>query len=301
MFNNNLFNTKPKKLSDIVIVSDMFSEDYGGGAELTTDSLLTYCDKEFSRVRSKELNEDDILNNKDSIWIFTNFSQINFKLIPVIANNINSYHIIEYDYKFCMLRLPQHPYHGKECDCHNSAHGLIISEFYSFAKTLNWMSKAQMDFYLDKFPRLKKNNNFVLSSIFSQRDLQTIKELSKSRQTQNLNSEMLILGSKSWVKGFDRARDYCEEHNLDSKVIWDVPYEECLKLMASHRGIVYMPNGFDTCPRWVIEAKLLGCSLIYNEYVQNREEEWFQQSQNKIIKYLSDQPLLFWKRILNNE
>ena len=40
-------------------------------------------------------------------------------------------------------------------------------------------------------------------------------------------------------------------------------------------GFVYLPEGGDTCPRMVIEAKLLGCELILNENVQHKDELWF--------------------------
>ena len=283
------------------IVSDFFANEYGGGAELTTDSLLSYCEEEYIEVKSRLVTIDMLNNNRDKVWIFTNFSQLNPELIFFISQNLTNYHIIEYDYKYCIHRLPQHPAHNGECKCEETAIGKLIEVFYKGAKTLNWMSEGQMKFYHNKFPDLKNNNNFILSSIFSQKDIQTIKELSEDLQNKNSCSEILLLGSNSWVKGFDRSREYCEERNIDTKVVWDLPYEEALKLLARHRGIVYLPNGFDTCPRWVIEAKLLDCKIIDNKYVQHREEDWFKKDKNKIIKYLSDRPYYFWNRILDNE
>lgn len=283
------------------IVSDFFANEYGGGAELTTDSLLSYCEEEYIEVKSRLVTIDMLNNNKDKVWIFTNFSQLNPELIYYISQNLTNYHIIEYDYKFCMYRLPQHPEHNGPCDCETKPVGKLIEVFYRGAKSLNWMSYDQMYYYHRKFPSLENNNNFVLSSIFSKEDLETIKQLILETQNTNKNSEILLLGSSSWVKGFDQAREYCEERNIATKVVWNVPYKDTLKLLATHRGIVYLPNGFDTCPRWVIEAKLLGCKIIDNHYVQHRNEPWFKKSTNNIIKYLSDQPYYFWNRILNNE
>ena len=283
------------------IVSDFFANEYGGGAELTTDSLLSYCEEVYIEVKSRLVTIDMLNNNRDKVWIFTNFSQLNPELIFFISQNLTNYHIIEYDYKYCIHRLPQHPAHNGECKCEETPIGKLIEVFYKGAKTLNWMSEGQMKFYHNKFPDLKNNNNFILSSIFSQKDIQTIKDLSEDLQNKNSCSEILLLGSNSWVKGFDRSREYCEERNIDAKVVWDLPYKDALKLLAKHRGIVYLPNGFDTCPRWVIEAKLLDCKIIDNEYVQHREEVWFKKDKNKIIKYLSDRPYYFWNRILDNE
>ena len=285
----------------IYIVSDFFIDEYGGGAELTTSSLLSYCDEEYIEVKSRQITLDMLSNNKQSKWIFTNFSLLNPQLIGYIADNLEDYHIIEYDYKFCRYRLPQHPEHGGECECEKLPVGNLIFQFYSKAKTLNWMSYDQMYYYHKKFPELIKNNNFVLSSIFSQDDLKTIMELKQTAQTLKKNNEMLLLGSNSWVKGFDKSREYCEERRIATKVVWGVPYHETLKLLSTHRGIVYLPNGFDTCPRWVIEAKLLGCKIIDNYFVQHRNEAWFKKDANKIIKYLSDQPKYFWNKVLDRK
>jgi len=281
------------------IVSDFFTNEYTGGAELTTESLLTYCENKHYEVKSRLVTFNMLSENKDKPWVFTNFSQLNPSLIPYIVENLKNYHIIEYDYKYCLLRLPQHPNHSGNCNCELSNVGKLIEYFYSHAKSLNWMSKMQMDFYHNKFPSLKKINNFILSSVFSIKDMQTIRALSKSRQTLNLNNEMLLLGSSSWVKGFDNAREYCEERRIATKVVWGMEYHDVLKTMSEHRGIVYLPNGFDTCPRWTIEAKLLGCKMILNEFVQHKDEEWFNKSNEEIYSYLENQPKKFWKEIIN--
>jgi hypothetical protein len=288
-------------MNKIYIVSDFFADEVIGGAELSTSSLLTYCKEEYIEVKSRQVTLDMLSNNRESVWIFTNFSQINPEVIPYIIEYLTNYHIIEYDYKFCRFRLPQHPGHKGECDCESTNIGQMIFHFYKGAKTLNWMSYDQMYYYHKKFPELENSNNFVLSSIFSQEDLETIKELILVSQNEKKNNEILLLGSSSWVKGFDQSREYCEERNIATRVVWNTPYKDTLKLLATHRGIVYLPNGFDTCPRWVIEAKLLGCKIIDNHYVQHRNEPWFKKDANIIIKYLSDQPYYFWNRILSNE
>ena len=59
------------------------------------------------------------------------------------------------------------------------------------------------------------------------------------------------------------------------KFCGNVPYEEVLEKMAQAQGFVYLPQGGDTCPRMVIEAKLLGCQLHINDDVQHAKEIWF--------------------------
>lgn len=70
-----------------------------------------------------------------------------------------------------------------------------------------------------------------------------------------------------------------------------------LAKFAAYKGFLFLPNSFDTCPRTVIEAKLLGCELILNEGVQHRDEEWFNQDFSQIIEYLSSRTKVFWNKI----
>ena len=47
-----------------------------------------------------------------------------------------------------------------------------------------------------------------------------------------------------------------------------------------------MPLDYDTCPRVVIEAKLLGLDLILTDNVLHKDEDWFVGSVEKPEAYL---------------
>ena len=66
-----------------------------------------------------------------------------------------------------------------------------------------------------------------------------------------------------------------KKNNKEFKIIQNWPYGKVLEEMAQAEGFVYLPPGGDTCPRTVIEAKLLGCKLHLNDNVQHKDEEWF--------------------------
>jgi glycosyltransferase involved in cell wall biosynthesis len=85
------------------------------------------------------------------------------------------------------------------------------------------------------------------------------------------------------------------------EVLWNVPYDSTLAKLAASEGFVYLPVGKDTCPRMVIEAKLLGCKLHLNDNVQHRSEEWFDtEDLESIEEYLYAAPALFWNGIRNS-
>jgi glycosyltransferase involved in cell wall biosynthesis len=159
------------------------------------------------------------------------------------------------------------------------------------------MSEKQKEKYHTLFPFLAEKDNIVLSSVFSRKTLGTLKLLRESVRDEDRKG-WLVLGSQSWVKGFEAAKKWCEDNKKDYEVVWDVPYEKLLPKMASAEGFVYLPAGADTCPRMVIEAKLLGCKTILNDYVQHKDEEWFStENLEEIHEYLYTAPDLFWKAI----
>jgi hypothetical protein len=65
---------------------------------------------------------------------------------------------------------------------------------------------------------------------------------------------------------------------------------------------VFKPTGLDTCPRYVIEAKLLGCDLELNENVQHTNEEWFTADNiDETISYLKSRKSYFWDLVENEQ
>ena len=163
----------PKNV-DVVIVADLFAEQYLGGAELTTKALIDSSgDLVVYKVNSSEISMKTLESGYNKYWIFTNFSNMDAQLIPTIISNIK-YSIIEYDYKFCRYRSIEKHLSAEmtECNCHNEMHGKLVSAFFHAATTVFYMSDAQMKRYHDRFPFLAEENDgssqYVLSSVFSE-------------------------------------------------------------------------------------------------------------------------------------
>ena len=304
MFNKNLFvNSEEPKLTipsefDVVFVSDMFSEDHLGGAELTTDALIDASeDLKVFRLHAKNVTLDLLAQGSAKYWIFGNFASLNMDLIPTIVSNLN-YSIVEYDYKYCRYRSPEKhaSAEGEECNCQNEMQGKMISAFYYGSNSLFWMSEKQMLHYHTMFPFLSTSNNTVLSSIFRKTTLDYMKSLRQEKREDSWK----IIGSTSWIKGVPEAEKYCNKSNLKYDIIFGVDHQEVLKRLSTSEGMIFLPMGGDTCPRAVIEAKLLGCKLILNENVQHASEKWFDTDDlDEIELYLRNRPHVFWKKINN--
>jgi septum formation topological specificity factor MinE len=280
-------------MKKIVFVSDMFAQDYRGGAELTTEAFMTSnpWGSLVSRIHCQRLNVEALeQSDKDVHFIVCNFASLDDKVKIHMCKNSN-YSILEYDYKLCKYRsMKKHEtQENKPCDCSEQVHGRINSAFYGYAKRVWFMSQGQKEIFLSKIKVLKEENCEVVSSAFSEGDLRFMQSIKNNEK----DNKYLILGSNSWIKGTEECIKYAKDNNLEFEVISGLPYHELLIKMSTSKGLIFQPLDHDTCPRLVIEAKLLGCDLILNEHVQHKDEEWFATA-DKCYQYLKERPSVFW-------
>lgn len=286
--------------AQIIFVADMFVTDYVGGAELTTEALVTSSPFRVFKLRSKDVTMELLREGADRFWVFGNFAELNPQLIPSIIANLR-YSVVEYDYKFCRARSPEKHFQitGTPCDCVNQINGKMISAFFYGSMGLWWMSEAQKQRYLTAFPFLSEKDNIVLSSVFDPTTLGLLKALRHKQEKSGAErKDWIVLGSNSWIKGADDAEKWCQDNDKHYEVVWNLPYSMVLEKLSQSEGFVYLPKGGDTCPRMVIEAKLLGCKMHLNESVQHKDEEWFATDDlQEIEDYLFASPGIFWSGI----
>ena len=308
MFGQSAFETEvsvPPECN-VVFVADLFEEDYAGGAEKTTQSLIDSAPKDINifKVRARDVTQKTLESGYNKYWVFGNFATLNPNLFPIIVKNLK-YSVLEYDYKFCKYRsIEKHKHEtGKDCDCFQQIHGKLVSAFFHGANTVFWMSERQLDRYSEVFPFLlntdEGSRQIVLSSFFKQSTFEKIKTLREKYKEKN--GKFIVLGSDSWIKGKDSAVEYCKMNNLEYSVIWGKSYEETLELMAQSSGFVYLPKGGDTCPRMVLEAQMLGCELHINKNVQHHEEFPFTGGTiEDVFIYLSGRAEHFWMSTIDD-
>lgn len=284
-----------EKKFETVFVSDFFAQEITGGAELTTEALIRSAPCKVYKIKSNNLTKEIIQNNSEKFWIFGNFANLNLNLIPLIIDKLN-YSVIEYDYKFCKYRSAQkHEFIEKsKCNCETTQIANFIESFFVSAKKVWWMSNSQMTVQTAKLPKLKQSNSEVLSSIF---DVETIDLILKLRGSDIIRNKALIFDSPNWLKGTSNCINWCKLNNVEFTLVKDVDYRDMLRIMRMHHTLVYLPNAMDTCPRMVIEAKLLGCDLVLNNNVQHKDESWFNGDVNATLNYLKTRTDVFWTSI----
>lgn len=183
---------------------------------------------------------------------------------------------------------------GTTCDYKNTDRGQVMTNFVNAANSVFFMSQDQMSLHKQNLPGINNDSMYVLSSLF---DEEFFKFIDKVREkSKNKNNKWVVLGSRSWVKGLNETEAHCKENDYDYEVLWNLPYGQFLEKLAESKGLCFKPTGLDTCPRMVIEAKLLDCELDINDFVQHHKESWFGGTYEDIVAYLKGRPEYFWNK-----
>mgnify|MGYP007051384248 CR=1 FL=1 len=280
----------------MVFVSDFFALDVQGGAELTTEAIIKKAPWSVFKLHSTSVTPELLERNRDKYWIFGNFSQVpteTILMVPELAGL--KYSVIEYDFKFCRHRSAYKHFldTGKVCDCATSDHGKFIERFYTGAQTMFWMSGRQREEFLKHVPGVASANSVVQGSVF---DDDTLSTLGRLRNTAK-NNKWAILSGGSWIKGVEQTEAWCKFQKKDYYKIPAKAYPDFLMDLSRHRGLVFMPLDHDTCPRVTIEAKLMGCELILNDNVLQKDESWFLGSPAEVYFHLEHRARTFWNSI----
>lgn len=287
---------QPLNEKSIVFVSDFYADEFSGGAEMTTEALLNSSPLEVIRLKALDVSSSLIQQHRDKLWIFGNFTRMKYTLLAEIMRDLQ-YMVIEYDYKFCIYR-SRELHLAKEkmpCDCHRF-YGKTIASFFKNSRMIFWMSERQRKIYEENFITMREAKGIVLSSVFSAEDLDIMSGL---RKVAGKREGWAILGAGSWIKGSEDAEKYCQDNLLSPiKKLARLKHHDLLHEMVKAEGFVFMPRGGDSCPRTVIEAKLLGCRVVTNNNVQHIDETWFSDSPEEIEQYLRRRPKIFWDEVL---
>ena len=285
--------TKP----EYIFVNDMFVEDYVGGAELSLETLIETCESDkVAKVRTAEVSDLLLDNNKQAKWIFGNIANASNEMLSKIVSSSIDYSFVEFDYKFCKHRNPKlyEMVEGTSCDYKNTESGEVLTKFVNSAKSVFFMSQNQMNLHKQSLPNLDNDNMFVLSSLFNKDFFKFMDHVRGN--SSGKNDKWVVLGSRSWVKGLNETESHCKEMGYDYDVLWNLPYQQFLEKLCESKGLCFKPTGLDTCPRMVIEAKLLDCELDLNESVQHCGEEWFNLPYEGMVEYLKSRPSFFWEK-----
>lgn len=277
-----------------------------GGTNLSIMSMISDREKDFSHISTSDLQDIDIAQHIDKIWIIgniMNLAQRTDNIVEKLFNSITKFVKIEFDYNFCPFRgeVPHLKLGNTHCDCPYGKTGVsILAEIYDHiikkSKHIFFMSERQRAIYIKHMPLIDVSKTSILSSCFSQKYL----DLFSNLRSQPKNSKYAILkgfgGWHSEAKGVAYAKNFCEVNNLEYEILPIQDYEDHIDTLSKYKGIVFLPIIDDTCPRCIIEAKLLGLEVITNINCQH-VTEWWWKDETKTLDYMKSRPNYFWSTL----
>lgn len=278
-----------------------------GGTNLTILSMVEDRASNIISLSTSKITSEEVLANKDNIWFIGNIMHLlhrkDQKIIDTIFSNVINFVKIEFDYNFCEYRgeIPHQILGGVRCACPNGYTGnpLLAKIYDSIVKNANYiffMSERQRSIYAQHLPLLDFSKTKILSSCFSKADLKLMEELKDIPK----NGKYAILqgfgGWHSQAKGLDNAIQFCEINKIPYEVLPIQKHEDHIRTLAKYTGIVFMPIIDDTCPRVIIEARLLGLDIYTNINSQHTTENWW-KDETSTLNYIRSRPGVFWSTI----
>ena len=264
----------------IVFVSDFFLSDlpYGGGAEFNDKQLVKVLREQkvgVEHYRSNNLSREIVENNKENLFIISNFLNIQPEIKNFIQKNVK-YVIYEHDHKYLKNR---NPLFYKDFKAPETQ--ICNYDFYKNAKYVFCQSVFHKNI-IDK--NLQMFNTFNISgNLWKKKDLLFMKKISKDLNKKDVCS---ILHSTLWNKNTKGAMEYCVTNEMKYELIADKDYKSFLRKMCDNNKFVFLPRSPETLSRICVEAKMLGCKVYTNKLVGASYENWFKKTGDEIIDYM---------------
>ena len=94
--------------------------------------------------------------------------------------------------------------------------------------------------------------------------------------------------SNNWHKNTDGAITACRENNWEYNLIPPCQYEEFLRKLGKNEKFIFLPKTPETLSRIVVEARMMGMSVITNKLVGATKEDWFSLKGSKLIELMTN-------------
>ena len=236
----------------VVFISDFYSKDLLGGAELNDSVLIRFLSNQFEVicVHSHMLTYQQIIENEVFIVSnFANLSEQNKKLLQY-----KKYIIYEHDHKYVVNRDPSIFVNFKI-----PQHMIINEEFYKNAYKVIVLSKICKQILENN---LRCDNVVSIgTSLWSKEKFDYLKSLSENIKKIHTYG---VIKSKNPIKGTSQALQYCEKNNITPYLINSQNEKDFLFSISKIENLIFIPQVLETFNRLVVEAKILECKVLTN-------------------------------------
>ena len=266
-------------MSDIVFIADFFANQVAGGGELNNQELILTLQKyshNVTTINSHSCRPATLRDLPDATtFIIANFINLSEECKQVFKEE-KRYVIYEHDHKYIKTRNPA------EYDNFIAPRAQIINyDFYKNALAV----LCQSDFHLNIVKSNLKLENIksLGGNLWSDNSLSLIEELSKIKK----EPLYAIMNSDNWHKNTRGAIRLCKTKQWDYVLIEPCEYTDFLHRLGKNEKFVFLPQTPETLSRIVVEARMMGMSVITNNLVGATKEPWFDMKGTELIQFMA--------------
>ena len=263
----------------IVFIADYFAQQIVGGGELNNEELIQLLEGEkfiVTKIQSHSVELNYIKQHLNSFFIVSNFVNLKQECREFLTSNTN-YIIYEHDHKYLASRNPATYKNFKA-----PAAELRNYFFYKGAQKV----VCQSHFHKEIIEKNLHINNVVTvaGNLWSIEILNRLKTLSK-RPKKNCCS---IMESPIPHKNSVKAQNYCKSRDLQFEMVSDNNPLQFLEKLGKNKTFVFFPSTPETLSRVVVEARMMGMSVVTNDLVGASREDWFKFKGEELIDFMVD-------------
>ena len=96
------------------------------------------------------------------------------------------------------------------------------------------------------------------------------------------------MASQNWHKNTADAIKYCRAKNIDFELILQCSYKDFLTKLGKYNKFIFLPKTPETLSRIVVEARMMGMTVIGNQNIGATKEDWFRHKGAPLIKIMKD-------------
>ena len=264
-------------MNKYIIIADFFANEILGGGELNNEELCKLLKKDYDVVKIKSNRvTPEFLTKMDGNFIVANFIELSENCKRVLERE-KRYIIYEHDHKYVRTRNPaEYP------DYIAPPEEIINYDFYKNAAAVVCQS-AFHESIVKKNLKLDNITN-VGGNLWSLESLDLMAELAEKEKV----DKCAIMVSSNWHKSTQQAVQFCKTKGIDVDLIYPCDYKEFLERLGQNTKFIFLPKTPETLSRIVVEARMMGLSIIANHNIGATKEKWFSLKGLDLIKVMRD-------------
>jgi len=260
-------------------VADVFVDEVLGGGELNNEVLInTFISRgiEIGKIKSNLVTIRFLKSNINTFFIIANFVTLSYEAKEFLQQHC-TYVIYEHDHKYLRSR---NPALYKDFKAPNEE--IVNYNFYRNAMRVFCQSSFHKNIV---YKNLEIDNIINLSgNLWEEGSLNIMKIIS----TKEKQDTCAIMNSPIPNKNTRTTVQYCDLKEWKYVLVASSNYQEFLSLLGNNRKLIFMPTTPETLSRLVVEARMMGMSVITNHLVGASYEPWFELKGKELISYVNE-------------